>query len=160
MSFGGVGPNGIPMVISHYPVPSPSPPPQPAGASERSHGTPPGRAGSSADDAATLRHPTTGLQKYSCVLCKERKIKCDRREPCSACAKAGVKCVFRAPEPPKRRKRRDSDVDEKKGEKKVKKYEEMLRRAGIDVGKPSSRLLVLHSSVQPDFHPGRGSRRG
>lgn len=83
-----------------------------------------------------LTDPSTGLQKYSCVLCKERKIKCDRIHPCNACSKAGVACIFRAPEPPRRRKRRDSDADERKGEaekRKVKKYEEMLRKAGVDI---------------------------
>jgi len=80
--------------------------------------------------------PATGLQKYSCALCKERKIKCDRTEPCVACTKAGVACIFRAPEPPRRRKRRDSDADERKTEaekRKIRKYEDMLRKAGVEV---------------------------
>jgi len=80
--------------------------------------------------------PATGLQKYSCALCKERKIKCDRTEPCVACTKAGVACIFRAPDPPRRRKRRDSDADERKSEaekRKIRKYEDMLRKAGVDV---------------------------
>lgn len=51
-----------------------------------------------------------GPQKYSCVLCKERKIKCDRHDPCAACVKAHVPCVFKKPEPPKRRKRGGDEV--------------------------------------------------
>ncbi|KAJ5726328.1 uncharacterized protein N7483_007685 [Penicillium malachiteum] len=42
---------------------------------------------------------------YSCVVCHKRKVKCDRREPCSKCAKAEVECIYRPPPPPRRRKR-------------------------------------------------------
>ncbi|KAJ6114970.1 hypothetical protein N7486_000748 [Penicillium sp. IBT 16267x] len=42
---------------------------------------------------------------YSCVVCHNRKVKCDRKEPCSNCAKADVECVYRPPPPPRRRKR-------------------------------------------------------
>jgi len=95
--------------------------------------------------------PATGLQKYSCALCKERKIKCDRTEPCVACTKAGVTCIFRAPDPPKRRKRRDSDVDERKTEaekRKIRKYEDMLRKAGVDVpGDEQGSGVVIKSTL-------------
>ncbi|KAI8949686.1 fungal-specific transcription factor domain-containing protein [Xylaria longipes] len=29
----------------------------------------------------------------SCVLCRQRKVKCDRRQPCSNCLRAGANCV-------------------------------------------------------------------
>lgn len=29
----------------------------------------------------------------SCVLCRQRKVKCDRRQPCSNCVRAGANCV-------------------------------------------------------------------
>jgi len=29
----------------------------------------------------------------SCVLCQERKVKCDRSSPCGQCVKANVQCV-------------------------------------------------------------------
>lgn len=29
----------------------------------------------------------------ACVLCQQRKIKCDRKFPCVSCRKAGVQCV-------------------------------------------------------------------
>ncbi|KAJ5918381.1 hypothetical protein N7454_010756 [Penicillium verhagenii] len=44
-------------------------------------------------------------KSYSCVVCHNRKVKCDRKERCSNCAKASVECVYRAPPPPRRRKR-------------------------------------------------------
>ena len=31
--------------------------------------------------------------KLSCVACRQKKIKCDRNQPCQHCSRAGVKCV-------------------------------------------------------------------
>ncbi|KAK8098131.1 uncharacterized protein PG998_013617 [Apiospora kogelbergensis] len=39
----------------------------------------------------------------ACVLCQQRKVKCDRKFPCSGCAKHGIKCV---PATQTRRRRR------------------------------------------------------
>ncbi|EMD86139.1 hypothetical protein COCC4DRAFT_162180 [Bipolaris maydis ATCC 48331] len=41
----------------------------------------------------------------SCILCAQRKVKCDRRSPCSNCIKAGVQCVSAATIPRQRRRR-------------------------------------------------------
>lgn len=38
-----------------------------------------------------------GLNSRSCVTCRRRKVKCDKRFPCSNCAKAGSECIFPAP---------------------------------------------------------------
>ncbi|EAW09333.1 Zn(II)2Cys6 transcription factor [Aspergillus clavatus NRRL 1] len=46
----------------------------------------------------------------SCVICSRRKVKCDRKNPCSSCSKHGVECVYRNPLPPRRGKRRASNV--------------------------------------------------
>ncbi|KAF7716974.1 Fungal Zn(2)-Cys(6) binuclear cluster domain-containing protein [Penicillium ucsense] len=56
--------------------------------------------------------PSTQSKPYSCVTCHRRKVKCDRQEPCSNCAKACADCIYQAPPPPRRRKREhDADVD-------------------------------------------------
>ncbi|KAI0540721.1 fungal-specific transcription factor domain-containing protein [Xylaria digitata] len=41
-------------------------------------------------EAAQLAQPT---HLRSCVLCRQRKVKCDRRQPCSNCIRAGANCV-------------------------------------------------------------------
>jgi hypothetical protein len=33
----------------------------------------------------------------SCVTCRKRKVKCDKKEPCSNCTRAGSECIFPAP---------------------------------------------------------------
>lgn len=57
--------------------------------------------------------PTSDSSKpYSCVICHKRKVRCDRKEPCSNCAKADAECIYRPPPPPRRRKReRDASID-------------------------------------------------
>ncbi|KAJ5632864.1 hypothetical protein N7490_009203 [Penicillium lividum] len=49
--------------------------------------------------------PSYPPKPYSCVICHNRKVKCDRKERCSNCAKANVECIYRPPPPPRRRKR-------------------------------------------------------
>ncbi len=31
--------------------------------------------------------------KYACVMCKTRKVLCDKKEPCSGCVRLGVECI-------------------------------------------------------------------
>lgn len=45
------------------------------------------------------------LKKFSCRLCHQRKVKCDRNDPCGYCARRHDVCVYETPPPPKRRKR-------------------------------------------------------
>ena len=66
---------------------------------------------------------------YSCVRCSDRKVKCDRQYPCSACVRHNVQCVFRAPPPPRRRPKRAKDLNLKE---KLKRYEGLLQNLGVD----------------------------
>ncbi|KAF2232447.1 hypothetical protein EV356DRAFT_560437 [Viridothelium virens] len=71
-------------------------------------------------------------QSFACVLCSQRKIKCDRVQPCSRCVKSRAECVYRAPDPPKRRKRKEPEGDEElRG--RLHDYERLLKQAGIEV---------------------------
>lgn len=46
-----------------------------------------------------------GRHEYSCVLCKQRKVRCDRLNPCSGCLRAGVSCLPGVRQPYKRRRK-------------------------------------------------------
>lgn len=48
-----------------------------------------------------------GPRKFSCRLCHQRKVKCDRNDPCGYCSRRKDACVYEIPPPPKRRKRAD-----------------------------------------------------
>ena len=66
--------------------------------------------------------------KFACVRCAERKVKCDRQDPCHSCVKHNAQCIFRAPKPSRRRKVvKDALLDER-----LKRYEAVLVEKGID----------------------------
>ncbi|KAI9704043.1 MAG: hypothetical protein M1820_005665 [Bogoriella megaspora] len=72
-------------------------------------------------------------QGFACVLCSQRKIKCDRARPsCSKCIRSRAECVYRAPDPPKRRKRKEPEGDDELRAR-LNEYERLLKKAGIEV---------------------------
>ncbi|KPI44268.1 putative transcriptional regulatory protein [Cyphellophora attinorum] len=72
--------------------------------------------------------PTRKAHTFACVRCSERKVKCDRQEPCVACVRHSAECIFKAPKPPRRRKNysKEETVEQ------LKRYETLLRVNGID----------------------------
>lgn len=53
--------------------------------------------------------PEPQLNRRSCAKCHRRKFRCNKRQPCSNCVKAGLECVFPAPGRAPRSPRRESD---------------------------------------------------
>ncbi|KAM5353517.1 hypothetical protein ACJ41O_000167 [Fusarium nematophilum] len=49
----------------------------------------------------------------ACVLCQQRKKKCDRRSPCSNCIKLNVVCTPSTPAPPRKRRRPNQELLER-----------------------------------------------
>ncbi|KAF2848547.1 hypothetical protein T440DRAFT_167951 [Plenodomus tracheiphilus IPT5] len=47
----------------------------------------------------------------SCVTCRRRKVKCDKKNPCSNCLRAKVECVFPGPGRAPRKSRKPPDAD-------------------------------------------------
>lgn len=80
----------------------------------------------SAHDASNVLKVTRGT---SCVLCQQRKVRCDKSKPCSNCVKAGVECRVIPPQPPRRRKKRISERDLVA---RLRKYETLLAQNGIE----------------------------
>jgi hypothetical protein len=84
---------------------------------------------------------TPSRPTYSCIRCADRKVKCDRQRPCSACVKHNVDCVFQPPPLPRKRHKRLKDqilVD------RLRYYEALLQEQGVD----PTRLQDT-----PDFEP-------
>lgn len=81
---------------------------------------------------------------HSCVLCQQRKVRCDKNKPCANCVKAGVDCKVVPPQPPRRRKKKPHERDLID---RLKKYESLLSQHGVDfepighVFKPSDHPL-------------------
>lgn len=77
---------------------------------------------------------------HSCVLCQQRKVKCDRRQPCSNCVKARVECVASAPPAPRRRKKiPTSDLAAR-----LQRCEDLLKKHGVKVEEEEEKKHTSH----------------
>ncbi|KAF2822360.1 hypothetical protein CC86DRAFT_469750 [Ophiobolus disseminans] len=47
----------------------------------------------------------------SCVTCRRRKVKCDKRQPCSNCVRAKIECIFPGPGRAPRKSRKPPDAE-------------------------------------------------
>ncbi|KAI2465809.1 C6 transcription factor [Annulohypoxylon bovei var. microspora] len=92
--------------------------------------------------------PGDGLKGYSCLICRQRKVKCDRRTPCSNCVKAEKQCSF---VPPVRGKRKRTKPRREGIHAKLKRYEDLLKSYGASV-EPSEEFDDSDSETasQPD----------
>ncbi|UPK95438.1 hypothetical protein LCI18_006373 [Fusarium solani-melongenae] len=71
---------------------------------------------------------TPGLHKNACSLCARRKVKCDKKDPCSNCLKAQTQCSYETPAPPRPRKRAaDQDLLARLAQ-----YEDLMRKHNVD----------------------------
>ena len=75
------------------------------------HGSTPARASeNSATSPASARSSTSafvqGPKMQSCVICRRRKVRCDKQNPCSNCRKANIACTFPSTDRPPRWARR------------------------------------------------------
>ena len=66
---------------------------------------------------------------YSCIRCSDRKVRCDKQNPCNTCVKHNVQCLFRTPAPPRRKQKLPRDGTLKA---KVKRYEALLQDLGVN----------------------------
>lgn len=70
------------------------------------------------------------LKDHSCLICRQRKVKCDRRNPCSNCVKGVQQCTFVAPT---RGKRKRTKPPREGLHAKVRRYEELLKSYGVKI---------------------------
>lgn len=100
--------------------------------------------------ASPANIPPKPQRVLACVLCQQRKVKCDRRFPCANCTKAGAQCVPAALIPRQRRRRfPERDLLER-----VRHYESLLREYHIPFeplhGKPTDAAPDPENHVHQD----------
>ena len=61
--------------------------------------------------ANSAANGSSGLHARSCATCRKRKVKCDKRHPCSNCNRAAIDCVFPGPGRAPRRSRKPPDTE-------------------------------------------------
>ena len=54
---------------------------------------------------------SSSLNPRSCVTCRRRKVKCDKRHPCSNCTRAHTECIYPAPGRAPRKAKKPADAD-------------------------------------------------
>ncbi|OIW30448.1 hypothetical protein CONLIGDRAFT_279429 [Coniochaeta ligniaria NRRL 30616] len=88
--------------------------------------------------AASLSHsPALSVPSgptLACIRCAERKVKCDRQRPCSACVNHKVDCIFQPPRPPQKRHRYGKEHVQLLSDR-LNHYESLLQERGIDLEK-------------------------
>ncbi|CAG5161001.1 uncharacterized protein ALTATR162_LOCUS5946 [Alternaria atra] len=100
----------------------------------------------SADALSPLAATSKPQRVLSCLLCAQRKVKCDRKSPCSNCIKAGAQCISAATIPRQRRRR----FPERELLDRLRHYEDLLKKNGIS-------FQPLHASASPST---RSDERG
>ncbi|KAK9447044.1 fungal-specific transcription factor domain-containing protein [Limtongia smithiae] len=70
-----------------------------------------GNTSLAADAVPTAATAEPQLPRFACVICQQRKVKCNRLSPCSNCLKANASCVYTTPKPPKRRRKANEAMD-------------------------------------------------
>lgn len=89
----------------------------------------------------------------ACVACQQRKVKCDRKFPCSNCIKSNVTCVPASRATRQRRRR----FPERELLARIRQYEDLLKKNDIDFEAlhPTASASIVsdgteHSSLQPE----------
>ncbi|KAL2398485.1 Aurofusarin cluster transcription factor aurR2 [Exophiala dermatitidis] len=82
---------------------------------------------SSATPSATRQPAPT----HACVRCSERKVKCDKKHPCTACLRFDFECVYRPLGP---RKTRKQSTPNRVLIQRLRRYESMLQGQRVDAG--------------------------
>ncbi|CAG7924024.1 unnamed protein product [Penicillium olsonii] len=91
--------------------------------------------------APTMSGITRG---HSCTLCQRRKVRCDKQKPCGNCVKAKAECTVI---PQRLGTKRNTPRPVNDLAKRLKKYEELMSRHGIDF---SSNLDDAHDPDDPE----------
>lgn len=115
----------------------------------------PERSSDAASPTATLPKPQRVL---ACVLCQQRKVKCDRKFPCSNCVKSGVQCLSASLVPRQRRRR----FPERELLNRLRYYEDLLTKHNIPFEPlhASSAKQPGTSNEQTAEHPNDGLSPG
>ncbi|KAK6221126.1 hypothetical protein LQW54_001699 [Pestalotiopsis sp. IQ-011] len=100
---------------------------------------------SAAEPAQERKGPAKPQRVLACLLCQQRKVKCDRRFPCANCNKAGAQCVPAVAVGPRRRRR----FPERELLSRLRHYEDLLNKHHIRFD-PMHPEDADHASVDAD----------
>ncbi|KAF1931093.1 uncharacterized protein M421DRAFT_2613 [Didymella exigua CBS 183.55] len=70
-----------------------------------------GSAPDRAQKNGSLNGSSVAPNPRSCITCRKRKVKCDKKHPCSNCARAKIECIFPGPGRAPRKSRKPPDAE-------------------------------------------------
>ena len=86
------------------------------------------------------------LKAFSCALCHRRKVKCDKKDPCTYCVIHRVPCIPAAPVAPRPRKKRFPEAELLA---RLKRYETALKSYGADLEAINSGDVSVNNNPSP-----------
>ncbi|KAJ6789172.1 hypothetical protein PWT90_03296 [Aphanocladium album] len=81
---------------------------------------------------------------FSCLVCRQRKVRCDHVQPCSNCQRANIDCEYVAPV---RGKRKRTKPPHETLHAKIQRYEGLLKTRGLDVEEGSAGHAASEDSL-------------
>jgi hypothetical protein len=105
---------------------------------------------SSAPGLSSTHSPSKPLGQYSCVLCHRRKVRCDKKNPCTYCVNHHVPCVPVVSAATRPRKKRFPEAELLA---RLKRYEDALKSYGANLESIDS----IHSSSSEGTIPHKGA---
>lgn len=96
--------------------------------------------------------PASAPRILSCLVCQQRKIKCDRSFPCGSCIKHNVSCVPATQSRPRKRRFPERELLDR-----LRTYEDLLRRNNVDFqplhgGREEQRALEIEKPHVEQTH--------
>ena len=93
---------------------------------------------------------SSGLHARSCTTCRKRKVKCDKRHPCSNCNRAAIECVFPGPGRAPRRSRKPPDTELLA---RLRRLEAVVQSLGKGVDEEAETTSEPVEVPKPEFEP-------
>lgn len=87
------------------------------------------------DALPASRAAAESVMTFSCLVCRQRKVRCDHAQPCGNCRRAKIDCEYVAPV---RGKRKRSKSSHETLHAKLRRYEDMLKTRGVDVAEATT----------------------
>ncbi|PGH10193.1 hypothetical protein AJ80_07552 [Polytolypa hystricis UAMH7299] len=95
------------------------------------------------------------LNPRSCITCRRRKVRCDKRHPCSNCVRAKIDCIFPAPGRAPRKSKKPADAELLA---RLKRLEGVVQNLGAQVdGEDDLQALLFPDAGDKDGQKGTGN---
>lgn len=93
------------------------------------------------DPPASSPSMSLATSTLACIRCSERKVKCNKQNPCNTCVRHNAQCIFRTPKPSRKKRKL---VGGELMEERLERYEALLKENGIDPDRITATSETAH----------------